>query len=47
MAKKLQVIIAIVFLEDLFNVVGDLRNSRRRRGAEDGLQSLVKFTLKP
>lgn len=47
MAKKLQVLVAIVFFEDLLNVVGDLRNSRRSRGAEDRLQPLVKFTLEP
>lgn len=47
MAKKLQVLVAIVFFEDLLNVVGDLRNSRRSRGAEDRLQPVVKFTLEP
>lgn len=45
MAEKLQVLIAVlwlIFIDDLFHIVGDLRNSR---GAEYPLQLLVEFIL--
>lgn len=48
LAKKLQVLIAVlglVFIDGLFDVIGDLGNSRGSRGAEYPLQLLVKFVL--
>ena len=50
LADKLQVLVSVlglVLIDDLFNIIGDLRKDWGSRGAEYSLQLLVEFTLHP